>query len=210
MTEAPRPERSVPAPLLYSVFLFSGFAAILYQLVWQRSLFRLLGTSSESVTMVVTAFMLGLGLGSLAGGAVTVRTRWPLPVVFGLVELGIGAFGLISMPLFAWIASFTSGARGMTIGLIAFVAVLVPTLFMGGTLPLLVAYLVRRSGNVGKSVGFLYFINTLGSALGSLAASFWILGRLGQSGSVLLAASVNLLVAAAVIGLQVAARRVDA
>jgi len=181
----------IPAPVLHAVFLLSGFAAILYQLIWQRSLFRLLGTSSESVTMVVTAFMLGLGLGSLAGGQVSVRTRIPLPVIFGLVEIGIGVFGFVSMPLFAWIASFTAGARGLSIGLIAFVAVLIPTLFMGGTLPVLVAYLVRRSGNVGRSVGFLYFINTLGSAVGSLAAGFWILGRLGQGGSVLLAAVMN-------------------
>lgn len=197
----------IPAPLLYGVFLLSGFAAILYQLVWQRSLFRLLGTSSESVTMVVTAFMLGLGLGSLAGGAVTTRTRWALPMIFGLVELGIGAFGLVSMPLFSWIASVTSGARGLTIGLIAFAAVLVPTLFMGGTLPILVAYLVRQSGNVGQSVGFLYFINTLGSAIGSFAAAFWVLGRLGQTGSVLLAAGINLAVAAGVIGLHLLRRR---
>lgn len=200
-------DRTLPAPVLYAVFLLSGFAAILYQLVWQRSLFRLLGTSSESVTMVVTAFMLGLGLGSLAGGSVSVRSRWPLPVIFGLVEIGIGVFGLVSMPLFTWIASFTAGARGIAIGLIAFVAVLIPTLFMGGTLPILVAYLVRRTGNVGKSVGFLYFINTLGSAVGSLAAAFWILGRMGQGGAVLLAAAMNLAIGASVIGSHVARGR---
>lgn len=200
MTEPDRSTDRIPAPVLYAVFLLSGFAAILYQLVWQRSLFRLLGTSSESVTMVVTAFMLGLGLGSLAGGWASVRSWIPLPVIFGLVEIGIGAFGFVSMPLFAWIASVTAAARGLTIGLVAFVAVLIPTLFMGGTLPILVAYLVRRSGNVGKSVGFLYFINTLGSAVGSLAAAFWILGRLGQGGSVLLAASINVAVGASIIG----------
>ncbi|MBI3854606.1 MAG: hypothetical protein HY293_02820 [Planctomycetes bacterium] len=199
MTEPANPPERIPAPVLYAVFTLSGFAAILYQLVWQRSLFRLLGTSSESVTMVVTAFMLGLGLGSLAGGALSVRSRWPLPVLFGLVEIGIGAFGLVSMPLFTWIASFTAGARGLSIGLIAFVAVLVPTLFMGGTLPILVAYLVRLSGNVGKSVGFLYFINTLGSAVGSLAAAFWILGRMGQNGTVLLAAILNLTIGSSIL-----------
>ena len=199
MTEpAPASDR-IPAPVLYGVFLLSGFAAILYQLVWQRSLFRLLGTSSESVTMVVTAFMLGLGLGSLAGGWISVRSRTALPVIFGLVEIGIGLFGLVSMPLFTWIASVTAAARGLTIGLIAFVAVLVPTLFMGGTLPVLVAHLVRRSGNVGRSVGALYFINTLGSAVGSLAAAFWILGALGQNGSVTLAAAMNLAIGGGVI-----------
>lgn len=207
MTQPAESRDRIPAPLLYAVFLVSGFAAVLYQLVWQRSLFRLLGTSSESVTMVVTAFMLGLGLGSLAGGVVTVRTRWPLPVVFGLVELGIGLFGFASMPLFSWIASCTASARGATIGLIAFIAVLVPTLFMGGTLPILVAYLVRRTGNVGKSVGFLYFVNTLGSALGSLAAALWVLGWLGQASSVHLAAAFNLAVALSVFGLHASLRR---
>jgi predicted membrane-bound spermidine synthase len=203
----PAPADCLPARFLYAVFLVSGFAAILYQVVWQRSLFRLLGTSSESVTMVVTAFMLGLGLGSLAGGSASLRSRWPLPLIFGAIETSIGAFGLISMPLFAWIGSVTSGAEGLSIGLIAFAAVLVPTLFMGATLPILVAYLVRESGNVGKSVGLLYFINTLGSAAGSLAASIWILGKLGQSGSVILAAVLNLSVAFCVVGLHVLRRR---
>ena len=186
--------------MIYPVFLISGGAAILYQLAWQRSLFRLLGSSMESVTMIVTAFMLGLGLGSLAGGAVSRRFRWPLPLIFGAFEVGIGAFGFASMPVFAWIASRTSEAEGISIGLVAFVAVLIPTLLMGATLPILVAYLVRQSGNVGRSVGMLYFINTLGSAFASLAASLWVFGRLGLADTVHLAAGINLLIAIVVIG----------
>ncbi len=201
------PDRGVPGYVLYPVFLISGFAAILYQLVWQRSLFRLLGTSMESVTMVVTAFMLGLGLGSLAGGWASTRARWPLAVVFGLVELAIGAFGFFSLPLFEGIASVTSRATGLAIGAIAFAAVLVPTLFMGATLPVLVAYLVRRSRNVGRSVGMLYFINTLGSAAGAFAAAGWILGGLGQARTVSLAASINLAVATTVLIAHAARRR---
>lgn len=193
--------------VLVPVFLVSGFAAILYQLVWQRALFRLLGSSMESVTLIVTAFMLGLGLGSLAGGALSTSRRVPLPLLFGAVELGIGAFGFVSMPLFTWIAAETPTATGLAIGLIAFVAVLIPTLLMGGTLPILVASLVGDSGNVGRSVGLLYFVNTLGSALGSLAAALWILGALGQRGSVLLAAAINLGVAAAVVLAHVLGRR---
>lgn len=193
--------------VLPPVFLLSGFAAILYQLVWQRVLFRLLGTSSESVTLIVTAFMLGLGLGSLAGGGLSSRPGRPLALIFGLVELGIGAFGLVSLPLFARIASETPEAAGLSIGLIAFLAVLVPTFLMGATLPILVAFLVRRSGNVGRSVGMLYFVNTLGSALGSLAAARWILGSLGQSGSVFLAAGLNLAAALSVIAVHFLGRR---
>ena len=78
--------------LLHLVFFLSGFAAILYQLVWQRSLFTIYGTSSESVTIVVTVFMLGLGIGGLLGGALSRGARWSLPVLFGIAELLIGAF----------------------------------------------------------------------------------------------------------------------
>src|SRR6201989_3637133 len=57
--------------VLCVLFFFSGFPALIYQLTWQRSLFRIFGVNTESVTIVVTAFMLGLGLGSLAGGWIT-------------------------------------------------------------------------------------------------------------------------------------------
>jgi len=57
------------------LFFLSGFPALIYQLTWQRSLFRIFGVNIESVTIVVTAFMLGLGLGSLLGGSLPRRTR---------------------------------------------------------------------------------------------------------------------------------------
>ncbi len=190
---------ALPARILYPVFFASGFAAILYQIVWQRSLFTIYGTSMESVTVVVTAFMLGLGLGSLAGGEISRRPRAPLAALFGAVELGIGGFGFLSLALFRWSGSFTGGASGLEIGLIAFLLVLVPTLLMGGTLPLLVAHTVRASGNVGRSVGALYFANTAGSAAGALAAALLILGRMGQAGTVRLAAALNIAVGLAVL-----------
>ncbi len=56
---------------LYAVFFVSGFPALIYQIVWQRALFVIYGLDAVSVTIVVTAFMLGLGLGSLAGGALS-------------------------------------------------------------------------------------------------------------------------------------------
>jgi hypothetical protein len=68
--------RRVGFALLYAVFFLSGVAAILYQLVWQRALLTLLGTDSESVTLVVSAFLLGLGTGGFAGGGLS-RTRVP-------------------------------------------------------------------------------------------------------------------------------------
>jgi predicted membrane-bound spermidine synthase len=193
------PTRSIPLPLIYGLFLISGASALLYQVVWQRSLFSLYGVNVEAVTIVVSAFMLGLGLGSFAGGKASKVPGAPLPLWFGLVELGIGLFGLVSLPLFRFVGDLTAGASGLATFGLSFALVLVPTLLMGSTLPMLVAYSVRASQNVGKSVGMLYFINTLGSALASIAAGVWVMGALGQSGSVLLAACGNLLIGLTVL-----------
>ena len=191
--------RPLPLAILYPVFFLSGAAAILYQLVWQRSLFTIFGTSSESVAVVVTAFMLGLGLGGLAGGWVSERRGLSLPILFGLAELAIGLFGLVSLPFFRWIASWTAEWTGIGVGLAALGAVVFPTLLMGATLPLLVAHRVRESGNVGQSVGELYFVNTLGSAVGAFVAAILLMAALGQTGSVRVAAVLNLLVAGLVL-----------
>src|SRR5436853_4397413 len=64
--------------VICALFFFSGFPALIYQLTWQRALFRIFGVNMESVTIVVTAFMLGLGVGSLAGGWLSQRSRMPL------------------------------------------------------------------------------------------------------------------------------------
>lgn len=179
---------------VYLIFVLSGFAALLYQVVWQRALFAIYGINIEAVTVIVTAFMLGLGIGSLAGGAVSKHPKRPALLIFSLVELGIGLYGFGSLALFRWVGSFTLGIPTLLTGLVTFLLVLVPTMLMGGTLPLLVAHAVRLSGNVGRSVGVLYFVNTLGLALASLAAVFFLLGRLGQARTVALAACLNLVV----------------
>lgn len=198
--------RPIPQTLLHLVFFVSGFAAILYQLVWQRSLFTIYGTSAESVAMVVTVFMLGLGLGSLAGGVISKSAFRVLPALFMAAELAIGAFGLVSLKLFHWAASITSGASGLEIGLAAFALLLGPTVCMGATLPVLVAYSVGRTRNVGASVGMLYFANTFGSAAGCVAAAHLILEQLGQAGAVRLAAAGNALAAVSVLAIMLRRR----
>lgn len=179
---------------IYVVFLLSGFAALLYQIVWQRALYAIYGINIESVTMIVTAFMLGLGLGSLAGGVVSKDPNKPVLLYFSVVEAGIGLFGLVSLQVFHAIGNVTLGMSALATFFVTFLLVLVPTMLMGSTLPLLVAHLVRENKNVGKSVGTLYFVNTLGSAFASAASVLFILGRAGQAGSVRVAALLNVTV----------------
>jgi predicted membrane-bound spermidine synthase len=179
---------------VYVVFLLSGFAALLYQVVWQRTLYAIYGINVESVTMVVTAFMLGLGLGSLAGGAISKDRNRPVLVIFSLIEFAIGLFGSVSLSVFYAVGNVTLGMSALATFAVTFLLILIPTMLMGATLPLLVAHLVRSNGNVGRSVGTLYFVNTLGSALASAASVLFILGHAGLKGAVRIAALLNITV----------------
>src|SRR5947207_7764409 len=94
------PKRRFGLAFLCLVFFVSGFPALLYQIVWERALFTIYGVKIESVTIIVTVFMLGLGLGSLAGGALSTRSGLRSLRAFGIIELSIGAFGVASLPIF--------------------------------------------------------------------------------------------------------------
>jgi spermidine synthase len=179
---------------------------LIYQIVWQRALFAIFGVNIESVTVVVSAFMLGLGLGSLAGGYLSKHTGVRLLPVFGAVEIGIAIYGVISLPLFHWVATFSAGAPALQTGVLSFALVLVPTILMGATLPLLTAHLVRLSGNVGRAVGILYFVNTLGSAAACFAAALVTMRYLGMRGSVMVAVVLNVVVAVSVLLLHLRTR----
>jgi spermidine synthase len=176
------------------VFCTTGFAALIYQVVWQRVLYSTFGVNVEAVTTVVTAFLAGLGLGSLAGGRMAKGSDRTLLLLCAGVEIAIGLFGLWSLTFFRSLGSLTLEMSSITRGATMALAVMVPTSLMGVTLPLLVAYVVRSTGNVGGTVGLLYFVNTAGSALAAFAAVLLILGSLGEAKSVDLAASLNLLV----------------
>jgi predicted membrane-bound spermidine synthase len=115
----------------FALFFVSGFPALLYQIVWQRALFTIYGVNVESVTVIVTVFMLGLGLGSLAGGRLSTMRRVAALPTFGAIETLIGVFGFCSLPLFHWAARFTAGASTAETGAIAFALLLAPTLLMG-------------------------------------------------------------------------------
>ena len=182
--------------LLSALFLFSGMPALIYQVVWQRTLFSIYGVNAESVAVVVSAFMLGLGLGSLAGGWLSARFPRQGILIFGLAELGIAVFGLSSLHIFRWAAEYTAGANLLSVIIFSFALLLIPTILMGATLPILVEHLVRRSGRVGASVSRLYFVNTLGSAIACYLCAMYLLREWGQSGSVSVAAFMNTLVGA--------------
>jgi hypothetical protein len=172
-------------------FLISGAAALIYQVVWQRVLFATFGINIEAVTLVVTAFLVGLGLGSAIGGSLSASPSRRLLRMFALFELAVGSYGAISVQLFRNAGSSLIALPPIGTAVVTFLLVLVPTVGMGATLPLLVAHGVRSSGNVGRSVGVLYFVNTAGSALAAILCVLLLLGRFGEEGSVRIAATAN-------------------
>lgn len=175
---------------LIGLFFLSGIPALLYQVVWQRALFAIFGVNVESVAVVVAAFMLGLGLGALAGGRLS-RSSLPLLGVFGAIELGIGAYGAVSLPLFRGVGAVALGWPAAATAVTMLALVFLPTLLMGATLPVLAAYLVGRSGHVGRSVGALYAANTWGGAAACFLGALVLMRSLGMQGVVLLAAGMN-------------------
>jgi len=180
--------------LLSALFFASGMPALIYQVVWQRALFAIYGVNVESVAVVVSAFMLGLGLGSLLGGRLSARFPRHGILLFGACEMGVAVFGILSLRIFHWAASFTAGSGLPHVILFSLLLLLLPTMLMGATLPLLVEHLVRRSGRVGLSVSRLYFVNTLGSAVACYFCAQFLLRDYGLSGSVRIAAGLNVIV----------------
>src|SRR5690554_59349 len=202
-----RSENIYSLPVLYVIFFVSGLAALLYQLLWQRALFGIYGTNTESVTIVVAAFMLGLGLGSVAGGKLSKILKYPLPVVFGLLELVTGVYGFVSLELCYWVGSYTAVVSVLMAGILAFLLVVFPTSLMGATFPILVAYVVKQTNDVGRSVGTLYFVNTLGSAAACFIASVYLFNALGMRGSVFFAAILDVLIGVLILGLWMIRRQ---
>jgi spermidine synthase len=182
--------------LLSTLFLCSGMPALIYQVVWQRVLFGIYGVNAESVAAVVSAFMLGLGLGGLLGGWLSSRFPRQALILFGLSELGVAVFGLSSLRIFHWAATFTAGASLLSVVTFSMLLLVAPTLLMGATLPLLVEHFVSRSGRVGLSVSRLYFANTLGSAVACYLCATFLMSSFGQAGAVTVAACLNTIVGA--------------
>lgn len=177
--------------LFASLFLISGAAGLIYEVVWERLLELYFGVTSVAITLIVSAYMAGLGLGSIVGGHLSRRLRSPLSL-YGWIEILIGLFGLVSIHLINWIGEATAGSPYILVFLISFSLLLIPTFLMGTTLPLLSQAFVRDAADTGRVIGLLYGINTLGAAIGAAVAGYILIGTSGLQGAILYAFSGNM------------------
>jgi spermidine synthase len=198
--------------LLSGLFFTSGFCSLLYQVVWLRMAFAQFGIITPVLSVVISVFMLGLGLGALLGG----RCVGPLgralgvspAVLYGLAELLIGV-GAVAVPLLLrWggILLLGVGASGswayLALSALAITVALLPwCVMMGATFPLMLAFVRARWPGERTGFSFLYRANVAGAAIGTLASAMVLIELLGFRATSLFGAALNLAIAAVSIPL---------
>jgi spermidine synthase len=200
-------------PWLLLLLAGSGCAALIYEIVWYQLLQLVIGSSAVSLGLLLAAWMGGLCLGSaLLPRLVSVREN-PLRV-YALLELGIGAFGIIALfgvPLVGrlYAATAVSGLLGMVLrGVVAAACLLPPTVLMGGSYPAIARWVKTGqkefSGSSSGTLGLLYSANIAGAVFGCGLAGFYLLRVYDMAVATYAAAALN--VAVALLGFFLASR----
>jgi spermidine synthase len=181
------------------LFVASGAAGLIYQVVWTQDLVLIFGDTTLAIVTTVTAFLAGLGVGALVGAAIGARLRRAL-AVYGLLEIMVGCLALLMPLAFDVIATLFRSAylslSPVQVSLIrfslAFLALTPATLLMGMSLPVLTRHLVRENPDVGNRIARLYGLNTLGAVVGSAASGYLLIELAGLRGTALIAVALNL------------------
>src|SRR3989441_2822481 len=192
-------------PALLLLFVGSGCAALIYEIVWFQLLQLVVGSSAISLGVLLGTFMGGMCLGSFALSFFVPRRQHPLRV-YAALELGIGLIGLVllvGMPLISniytsWAGSGVAGL--MFRGLIAGICLLPPTLLMGATLPAISRWVETTPEGISW-LGFFYGGNIGGAVIGSVLAGFYLLRVHDISTTTFAAAGLNIAVALVSLGL---------
>jgi len=166
-------------------------------------LVKIIGAAPFAISIVLTVFMAGLGIGSYVAGRVIDRIKQPIKLVriYGILELIIGAYGLVLpllltafLPIYAVIYNRLFNYF-MLYNILTFVGcsilLCIPVICMGATLPILCRFYVTRLSHLGTHAGRLYGLNTIGAAFGALLCGFWLISHLGVPGTLVFAVLIN-------------------
>ncbi len=189
------------------LFIFSGITGLIYQIVWFKYLSLFLGNTTYAQTVVLATFMGGLAIGAWLWGRRADASKRPLAVYAGL-EIGIGVYCLLYPAFIGFVRDGfiaivhaahlpSDGAAVLSLKfLLSLLTLLLPTVLMGGTLPVLVKALSQSLEESGKNVALLYFLNSLGAVMGSALGGFVFVPQIGLQASMLLTAIFNLAIGA--------------
>lgn len=192
-------------PIVWLIFIFSGASSLIYEVIWMRQLTLIFGSTVFATSTVLTAFMAGLALGSFYfGRKIDTIAQSPLRL-YALLEAGIGAFCLVWPLILGGLSGLyvlihrNVTSEFYTLSLIRFVltfgVLLLPSTLMGGTLPVLTRFFVKRLEQLGTNVGILYALNTFGAVIGCVAAGFFLIEFLGIRHTLSVGVAINFAVA---------------
>jgi spermidine synthase len=193
------------AVIIYGAVFLSGFVALAYEIAWIRLLALVLGSSTYSFSLMLAAFIAGIALGSYLISR-RIFPRVDSYLLFGIAELGIGVSIIATLPLYErlpYIFLRLSSIVNRTPEtfylyesgkfLFCFLLMLIPTTFLGMTLPLASRIVTQTITQMGRKVGLVFSLNTLGNVLGAVLAGLWLLPLLGMKTLIESGVMVNLL-----------------
>lgn len=200
----------------YLAFFLSGAAGLVYEATWSRYLGLFLGHSAYAQAIVLVTFLGGMGLGAVAAGRHAERQARPWLLYAG-VELAVGLLGISFHPLYVAVTGwayerlFPALPQGASLILVRWIIagalILVPSLLLGATFPLLSVGAIRRAPQApGRVLALLYGANGIGGAVGVLVGGFVLVGAVGLHGTLVAAGVTNLFVACLVGGVDLAMR----
>lgn len=193
---------TISRPIFFLAVFISGWCALTYQVCWERLFIVNFGVDFYSVSAITTAFLTGLGLGALFLGRYVDRHPNPLKV-YGYLELFIGLYGIASVAIIRALYPLSLALQQridniwlyfLCAFLMVFIIMLPPTIMMGGTLPVMVKYFLRKQRDAGRTVGVLYAVNTFGSVIGAFMGAFITISLLQVDGSIYVAGLLNIVI----------------
>jgi spermidine synthase len=180
------------------IFVLSGFAGLIFEVVWARQLVLVFGNTTQAISAILTGFFGGMALGSWLGGRLADRVRNPLRF-YGQLELLLAVIVIATPYSFQLIhelyrVSFDAfvNARATMVFVrysLALLALAPATILMGATLPSLTRHLARGKTNLNAAFSKLYVANTIGASFGAAAAGLVLIELFGLSGALLVGAA---------------------
>ncbi len=176
--------------IVLAIFILSGAAGLIYEIVWSRQLVLVFGNTTQAVSAILTGFFGGMAIGATLGGRIADRVRSPLRM-YGLLEVALVVVVLVTPVTFGLINEVYRGIYPAIQGtpmlaiarlILAVLALAPATIMMGATFPALVRHFTRTAA-LGQSFGRLYSANTMGAVVGTLLAGLVLIELLGLSGA---------------------------
>jgi spermidine synthase len=194
--------------LVLALFFGSGATALVYEVIWAKFLAQMFGSTIYAQTVVLAVFMGGLALGNRIFGSWADGLQKPVKA-YGALEICIGLFAFL-FPALDRVTDKVFIAAGTPIvehagwllllkGVLSAALLLGPTILMGGTLPLLAAWLHHWSGDAGRRTARFYSVNSLGAVTGATLAGFFLVQNYGMIGTMRLTATANVIIGVSAI-----------